>query len=388
MTVEVRPLGDKCNIKCTYCYQEGVRSAGGLPRGYDVDAMIARLEEIGEPFMLFGGEIMMVRDADLERLFAYGLERFGGCGLQTNGTLVRPHHLDLFDRYNVRLGVSIDGPGLLNDARWAGTDRATHRATARTEGLIEVLCRRGRPPTVIVTLHQANASPERLPLLSDWLRFLDGLGVRNVRLHVLEVDSVEVASTLSLGTSAGLAAMRHLRDLEAELSGIRFDVFAEVEAILAGRDADASCIFQVCDSYTTAAVTGVEGDGRLTNCGRTNKDGVGYIKSDRRSFHRQLALYDTPWESGGCQDCRFFLMCKGNCPGMAIDGDWRLRSADCQLWFGLFEDAERRLAAGGTEPLSLFAGRREMERLALQAWEAGVNPTLAALRSMVEPGDG
>lgn len=45
MTVEVRPLGDKCNIKCRYCYQEGIRTAGNVPTRYDLDAIMATLDD-------------------------------------------------------------------------------------------------------------------------------------------------------------------------------------------------------------------------------------------------------------------------------------------------------------------------------------------------------
>src|ERR1700751_3059405 len=121
MTVEVRPLGDKCNIKCRYCYQDSIRAAGNVAKGYDMEAMLATLDGLEQPFSLFGGEIMMVDDADLERLMAFGHERHGGSGLQTNGTLVEDRHLELFRKYRVRVGISLDGPGPLNDVRWAGS---------------------------------------------------------------------------------------------------------------------------------------------------------------------------------------------------------------------------------------------------------------------------
>ena len=69
MTVEVRPLGDKCNIKCRYCYQEGIRTAGNVPTRYDLDAIMATLDRLAEPFSLFGGEIMLTRRSDLCLLY-------------------------------------------------------------------------------------------------------------------------------------------------------------------------------------------------------------------------------------------------------------------------------------------------------------------------------
>jgi uncharacterized protein len=383
MTVEVRPLGDKCNIKCQYCYQEGIRTAGNVPDGYDVEAMLRALDEIGEPFSLFGGEIMMVRRADLKRLLAFGLQRYGGTKLQTNATLIEEADLALFRDYAVRVGISIDGPGGLNDARWAGTFVATRRATARTEAVIETLCHEGTPPTIIITLHRLNTQGACLDILLEWLGFLDGLGVRRARAHFLEIDNESVAADLRLTPAENLAVLRRLRAVEPRFSGLRFDIFDEMANMLRGQDQLASCQFHACDSYSTRAVVGVEGHGRLSNCGRTNKDGVSYQRTPTESFDRQIALYHTPQADGGCAGCRFFLMCKGNCPGTAIDGDWRLRSSDCPVWFALFEDIEHDMRAAGEEPLSLSPRRPAIEDRMLEAWSLGENPLLVSLTSDV-----
>jgi uncharacterized protein len=368
MTVEVRPRGDKCNIQCRYCYQEGIRTAGNVPTGYDIEAVIERLEELGQRFTLFGGEIMMTPRRDIERLLILGLDRHGGTGLQTNGTLVEPSDVDLFRKYNVRVGISIDGPGPLNDARWAGTLAATRRATARTEALIETLCREGVPPNIIVTLNRINAG-ERLDDLCEWLKFLDGLGVGRVRLH-----------TLAMSDAENIRSLRRMRAIEPEFRSMKFDLFGEMRALLLGDDSDAACIFHACDPYATQAVVGVEGDGSLGNCGRTNKDGVNYLKAPYAGYERQISLHRTSWSDGGCSGCRFFLMCKGNCPGTAIDGDWRLRSSDCAVWFALFEDIESELVAAGMPALSLAPERPAIEGAMVEAWEMGSNPSLSSLR--------
>ncbi|MGF6736979.1 radical SAM protein [Paraburkholderia atlantica] len=138
MTVEVRPLGDKCNIQCKYCYQQAARESQTRKPQYDVDAVIGKLEEIGVPFSLFGGEVMLTKRSDLRRLLEFGYDRHGTVGMQTNGTLVREADLALFSSYSVNVGVSIDGPGEMNDERWGrhvdldaagdGDDGGRHRA--------------------------------------------------------------------------------------------------------------------------------------------------------------------------------------------------------------------------------------------------------------------
>lgn len=371
MSVEVRPLGDKCNIGCTYCYQEGTRASSTAGNRYEISKIIEVLNELDEPFTLFGGEIMLTKRRDLEHLLEFGQRRYGQVGLQTNGTLVKERDIDLFLEHNVKVGVSIDGPGELNDARWAGSLRATRRATAMTEAVIETMCRTGAPPGVIVTLHRLNAVGERLAHLCGWLQFLDTLGVTRVRLHLLENDNAGPAEDLVLTTEQALLAMRRLRALERMLVCMRFDLFRELESMLLGQDDEASCVFRACDPYLTRAVIGVEGDGRRSNCGRTNKDGIAYTPATVNGYERQLGLYAMPQEEGGCKGCRFFLMCKGNCPGTAIDGDWRLRSVDCLVWFGLFEDTEARLLSEGRAVLSQSPQRTAVEAIIVEGWRDG-----------------
>src|SRR5262249_32321309 len=88
-------------------------------------------------------------------------------------------------------------------------------------------------------------------------------------------------------------------------------------------------------------------------------------------------LYHTPHEVGGCQSCRFFLSCKGQCPGTAIDGDWRNRTEHCEVWFRLFSLMEAKLIREGKQPISLDGNLKYLEENMLSAWTSGSNPSLA-----------
>ncbi len=133
MTVELRPLGVTCNIQCQYCYQNPQRDARDGAPEYDLARMKEAVLAEGGPFSLFGGEPLLVPERDLEDLWSWGLEKFGRNSLQTNGVLISDWHVDAFKKYRVQVGVSLDGPGELNDARWAGTLEKTRRATAAAE---------------------------------------------------------------------------------------------------------------------------------------------------------------------------------------------------------------------------------------------------------------
>jgi len=381
MSVELRPLGVKCNLACTYCYQSPQREAGNLPEGknYDIARMKTAVESEGGPFTLFGGEPLLIPVTDLQEILAWGYDRWGSNRIQTNGTIITNTHIDLFRRYNVHVGISLDGPGELNDARRIGNLRRTRRATQAIERAIERLIEAEVPVSLIITIHRGNASVDRLPILLKWMRHVHRLGVHSMRVHLLESESDAIRSEWGLSPTENIHALRSIGALERDEPRLRIDVFEDMRRMLVGNDEGVTCIWRACDAYTTRAVRGVEGHGQRSNCGRTNKDGIDFVKASIEGFERYIALYHTPQEYGGCSGCRFFLMCKGQCPGTAIDGDWRNRTEHCEVWFDLLEQLEFELAVKGKIPLSLQPRRSDVENALIAAWTAGRNPSLASI---------
>jgi uncharacterized protein len=373
MSVELRPFGVTCNIQCQYCYQTPQRDAENLPKSYDLAKMKAAIEREGGGFTMFGGEPLLVPEHDLRELWAWGLARYGRNGIQTNGALINDNHIRMFKEFAVHVGISIDGPGELNDVRWAGSLESTREATRKTEEAIAKLCAEGRPPSLIITLHRGNATPDKLPAMRDWLLRLDELGVPAARVHLLEVESPAVREKYALTAGENLEALLSFYALTPEFRQLKLDLFDEMRNNLLGTDGRTSCVWHACDPYTTKAVRGVEGQGQSSNCGRTNKDGIDFLKAGAEGFERYLALYHTPQEAGGCRGCRFFLMCKGQCPGTSIDGDWRNRSEHCEVWMGLYRILEHELIADGLLPLSLHPDRQRIELTMLDAWAHGQN---------------
>jgi uncharacterized protein len=382
MSIEVAPAGVRCNLKCVYCYQEPMREAGAFGPKADVLAMIRTLEKQNASFSVFGGEALLTPIETLEELWRFGFERFGRNGVQTNGSLITDAHLDLFRRYRVSVGLSIDGPDELNDARWTGTLEGTRAATKRSCDSIFRMLRAGIGCSLIVTLHRLNASAERLPRLLSWLRELHAAGLRNMRAHILEVDSA-AAQALVLSDEENLAAFEALRPLR-EL--VQIDVFEDIYALLRGVDGKATCTWSGCDPWTTPAVQGVDADGTSVNCGRVNKDGVDWRKAETHGMHRQLVLASTPQADGGCAGCKFLVFCKGQCPGEAVDGDWRNRSRYCRVWYSLFERVEAELVAAGEIPVTRRADFAKVEAAMLAAWERDHRSTVEQAIRAAESG--
>lgn len=381
MGVELRPMGVKCNIACQYCYQHPQRDVeSSEKKPYDIEKMKEAILQEGTNFTLFGGEALMVPIKDLEILWKWGKEQFGQNSVQTNGSLITHKHIELFKKFNVAVGVSIDGPGELNDVRWAGSLERTRKLTQKSEDAITQLCQEDLEPSIIITLHRGNVgTPEKRERMGEWIKKLDAMGVRSARLHLMEVESESIRAIYHLSEEQNMETLLYFHQLEPELKQLKFDIFSEIEKLMVADDHGVSCVWTGCDPYTTSAVRGVEGNGQRSNCGRTNKEGIDFVKSGLPSYARYISLYHTPQEYGGCKGCRYFAMCKGHCPGTSIEGDWRNRTEHCKVWKALFELTEDKMIQKGQIPLSIHGILPFIEEKLIESWSQGINPSIKNL---------
>jgi uncharacterized protein len=372
VSIELLPLGKRCNIACSYCYQADVRSvSNNSAPPYDLEAMKAALlaEGVGKGvgFSLFGGEALLFPIKDMEHMLEWAKSIGATVGCQTNGSLITGRHLELFKHYGVGVGVSIDGPDELNNARQARDPEATLATTRMSIVNLERLLAYGISTSLIVTLTAANAGSDgKIGKLISWLLYLRDHGLKYVNLHTLEPHG---DPALGLTQAQQTAVMIRLKD---ELVGFTsVSPFSDMRHALL-QEPGSHCTFNFCDPYTTSAVRGIDGQGARSNCGRTEAQGVAYEKGQTAGHERQLALYLTPMHQGGCGGCRFFLPCGGgNCPGEAEGGDWRAKTVHCKTLYSLFENIERELFEEGKEPISMSLRRPLLEYQKLAQW-AGI----------------
>jgi uncharacterized protein len=381
MSIELRPLGVTCNIACQYCYQNPLRDAAASTPKFDFDAVTAALDALEEPLNLFGGEPLLLPIPDIERLIQFNLERFGlPPQVQSNGVLLTDDHIALFARYGVKVGISVDGPGSLNDARWAGSLVRTRKSTAATMKAIDLLLEADLCNGIMIQISRANGVAPLLEELCVWLTELDAKGVRAARIHVLELDGSAARDAYGLTIAENVEAVTRLEDLAKGFGTLRLDVSSDRRGMLLMDDEAVACTFRACDPLVTEAVVGLDGNGEPHKCGLTDKEGIDFLKTDVPHYERYLALYRTPQAYGGCSGCRFFVACKGQCPGTAIGGDWRNRSDNCEAWRQLFACAEAELVTEGAVPISIHPRRSDVEIALVEAWSRGENPTLKQLR--------
>jgi len=376
MSVEYNPEGVTCNLGCAYCYEHPQRDAGNFNKQYNEEAVKKALEAEGTNFSMFGGEPLLAGKEHLEEMWRWGYEKYGVNGIQTNGTLIDEDHMELFRKYNVNVGMSMDGPDELNDSRWVTNLDDTREATKKSMENLDKLLKSNISCSLIVTLYQGNVRYGRFEKLKNWLRELDRKGLRSARIHLLEVDHEEVKKKMKLTDDENVQCLIELHDLEKQLNNLQFDIFNDIRKLLLGKDSQVTCVWNACDPYTTEAVHGVDSNGDRHNCGRTNKSGVNWFKADKSGHERQLSLYHTPWENNGCKGCRFFVFCKGEGPGTGENADWRNKTDQCWVWYKLFEHVEESLVEQGYNPVSLDSNLKIIERYMLNGWSNGKKPTI------------
>jgi uncharacterized protein len=301
----------------------------------------------GGRFTIFGGEPLLTPWDDLEELCRFGYEKFKGSGMQTDGALMTDRHIRMFVRYKVQPSFSIDGPGKLNDARWLGSIQKTREGTDRSCNALSKCLEAGIRTSVIVTMHRGNSSRTRLPKLIEWLHELSEIGVKNVRIHSLEIDTERAAKSWALTTGEQMFAWDSIIDALGD--ELHISEWEDIKSKLLKGPVGGTCVWNGCDPLTTPAVRGVNSQGERSNCHRTDSDGIMWNKADKWGGERYLALFQTPQIQGGCAGCRYWYACTGQCPGTAIDKDWRNRSRDCAVWLHLFERAERELMAAAKD---------------------------------------
>ncbi|MEU2131689.1 FxsB family cyclophane-forming radical SAM/SPASM peptide maturase [Streptomyces sp. NPDC018352] len=131
-----------CNLACDYCYiyRSGDESWRERPRAMSRETVARAAHRIAEHartyaldrvhVVMHGGEPLLAGPAGIEHVAAAMTHALPAptslsLGVQTNGTLLDKHFLEVFSRWNIKVGVSLDG----TDA-----DHNVHRRDRRGDG--------------------------------------------------------------------------------------------------------------------------------------------------------------------------------------------------------------------------------------------------------------
>jgi uncharacterized protein len=334
-----------CNLDCKYCYERKYRHKYKPKADYNLDLVLKRMEEFKNLEMsLHGGEPLAMPKKDVERILAKMYELQGRSGIQTNGTLIDEEYIEMFKKYKTNVGISFDGPGELSEFRGP--------KTFNLDKTIERLVREGISTSIIIVISKSNAgTDERLKKLKNYLLELEKLGVTGRLNPCAGAPECELDEKRLIEVYLDLARFCLERNL-------RWSPFTDIVHGLQGKPR--VCTFSGCDPFSTPSATVVLGDGSITNCMRTNQEGI-LLRHPVKMDIRSEILAETPQEYGGCKDCKYWTACYGGCPSAAINGDWRNRTYLCPLWKALFQFFENVLSFVEYSPIPPRACTQDQE---------------------------
>ena len=90
-------------------------------------------------------------------------------------------------------------------------------------------------PGLIVTLHRGNATADKLPRMNEWFRRLDRIGIRSIRLHLLEVEDAATRTGYALSPKQNAEALLDFVELESRARAHRVRHRRRDRAASAGR---------------------------------------------------------------------------------------------------------------------------------------------------------
>src|SRR6185295_17417584 len=339
-----------CNLDCCYCYlphRSSTRriSPEVLRRTFErvFASRYARgaftvVWHAGEPLVM---PVSFYREAFalIDELNSEGLDV--SHSFQTNGTLIDPSWCELIARHHVRLGVSVDGPAFLHDARRKTRGgQGTHERVMRG---IRCLQEHGIDFHVISVLTR-----EALDYPDALFQFFVENGIRRVGFNIEEIEGVNAASSLAAEQSFERVRSFFTRFLDLTLeSGERLEVreFAGLGKLIL----ESSCFADRNQENTPMRILNVDWTGNFSTfspellgvesglygdflLGNVLRDELDTVESTPK-FQRIYGDIET-----GIAECRrtceYFGLCGGGSPSNKYFENGSLRSTEtlhCRL---------------------------------------------------------
>jgi uncharacterized protein len=232
-TVVVQPT-PFCNINCSYCYLPD-RDVKTVMQQSTVAALFAKLfasgwTRDGLTVIWHAGEPLVVPTSFYEQAFTT-IETLRPASLrlrhsiQTNGTLITSRWCDFFKKWNVGVGVSIDGPKYLHDAH--RVTRSGRGTFDRTVAAVRMLRREQVPFHVISVLSlEAMNSPQEM------LDFYLSEGIDDICFNVEESEGAHVSGLFAASNAQSRfrGFLREFWRLARQSNRIRF--IREIDGML------------------------------------------------------------------------------------------------------------------------------------------------------------
>ena len=336
LAVMAKPVGSRCNMRCTYCYYLEKGKYSENPKqtrmSFDLLEKLIRQTVAASPgpvvsFTWHGGEPTLAgmdfykKALELEKKYLpKGWEAWNN--LQTNGLLLNEGWCRFLKENRFDVGLSIDGSMEVHDSNrrlpnGAGT-------FGRVSAAIRRLREAGVEPDLLCTV---NAASQEKPL--EVYRALRDTGCIWVQFIPVVIRSGEGAAPGSVSPEGYGRFLTEVFDewVRHDLGVLDVQLFAEMARIMAGGQASLCWMSPTCGHVLIA-----EEDGAVYSCDHfvdpahrlgTLREGS-LARLAESEFQRAFGLAKRESLTDECRACPYLRFCNGGCPkdrfGLSAEG--------------------------------------------------------------------
>lgn len=349
-----------CNFRCKYCYLSNETKQQA--KLFDIDfakQIVAQLKSLMQEkpcrkltIIWHGGEPMLWGIDNYREIWVYMQQELAGCeiqnSMQTNLSLVNDEWIDLFLKYDVHVGFSLDGTQAIHDQQ-----RVDSHGQPTFERIIANYRRckeRGMRIGCIVV-----GSKKHQGHIAELYHFMrdEGLGFKFNPLFC----SGEAQNNMD---EYGITPDEYAR-MAIELFDLWFDDhdgkitesnFVEIASNIATGKPTGCMFTKNCqDNFLAIAPTGdvmpcgrfCDNDLLQYSYGNLHKEALADILSrikETETYRRAEYI-----AASGCKDCRWYHICHGGClhDGFLASGDFRHKTFLCPAYKKIFAHIDHRL---------------------------------------------
>ena len=352
-----------CNLSCRYCY---LSKETKVYSSFDVDFIISVIQQIFDycsshhrqslTLIWHGGEPLLWGKKNYEKVFSYIEDNYNDYPfrnlIQTNLTLIDQEYIDLFKRYNVHVGFSLDGPKELHDLQ-----RVKRDGSGSFDMVFEKiqLCRKNSFSIgCIVVATSAH--------LGNIMKLYDFMNSNQLSFKVNPLFYSGEAKKNK--EEIGISIMQYAQ-LCIELFDVMFDDpncrisnsnFVEIASSMISGKIAGCLLGENCQGNFLA----ISPNGNVFPCGRfcdSEYERFSYGNLHQDSFesiiqiiHKSEIFQRFKYISQSkCRECEFFSICHGGClhDGFLNSGDFRHKTFLCPAYKRIFTHIKNRLIERG-----------------------------------------
>jgi len=329
-----------CNLRCKHCYVEASNPLENELATAEALRIIEDFAQLGgKQLVITGGEPFMRREMLLETFKRAREAEIEKIFVETNGTLISDKDVDIFKKYSIEVGVSLDGAiQETNDyVRGAGSFK-------KSINTIKKLVRAGVTAKIGMTLMKPNMKEgEKMVYLAK------DLDVKSISFNVVsEIGRVKTNKNLSLNLeemySSLFAAWRKAREvgIESEFE----NQFKSLEKLtrkdMCGAGTELLTVSSNGDVYPCNMFIEIQ-EFRAGNVREQRLEDI-WKNSEALKRFRRLSVLDIE----GCKDCEIKFIC-GVCPASiyrehkAFAKESRFCPLYRKIWWMLIEELAKKM---------------------------------------------